>query len=203
MISVGNKDEKSICVWNFSNLTVIDSKSLKFPVIDLVCEKNANETFLYFITISFNVISFWLMDSNYRLEGFHVKYEQLVNDREEGEVMTSVDLTPYYSKVHTSFVMVGTNTGAVIVLDKDKKVLLRKFYISKNPITKINFYDDRFICSGDAPIIYMWKFNPNELNYDYLFDFFEKEKSNLIFVDSNIIAADYQQNGREVNNFIY
>ena len=199
MITIGNKEEKSICVWNFSNLTVIDSKSLKFPVIDLVCEKNTNDPFLYFVTISFKVISFWHMDSKCRLEGFHVKYENLVSDREEGEVMTSIDITPYYTKIHTSFVLVGTNTGAIVVLDKEKKILLRKYYISRSPITKINFFDDRLICSADSPIVYLWKFNPNELNYDSLFEFFEKEKPNLIFVDSNITATDYQVGGLEVN----
>jgi hypothetical protein len=40
MISVGNSEEKSICVWNFRNFTVIDSKSLKFPIIDIACEKS-------------------------------------------------------------------------------------------------------------------------------------------------------------------
>ena len=39
MISAGNSEEKSICIWNYTNLTVIDSKSLKFPVIDIACEK--------------------------------------------------------------------------------------------------------------------------------------------------------------------
>jgi len=201
MVSIGNKEEKSICLWNFSNLTVIDSKSLKFPVIDLVCEKNVNDSFLYFVTISFNVVSFWVMDTNHRLEGFHVKYENLVSEREDGEVVTAIDLTPYYNKVHTSFVLLGTNTGAIVVLDKEKKIMLRKYYISKCPITRINFFEDRFICSGDAPIVYVWKFHPNELNYDSLFEFFEKEQSNLIFLDSNIIAYDYNHDGNEVKEF--
>ena len=30
MISIGTLEEKSICAWNFTNLTVIDSKSVKF-----------------------------------------------------------------------------------------------------------------------------------------------------------------------------
>jgi hypothetical protein len=40
MISAGNSEEKSICIWNYLNFTVIDSKSLKFPVIDIACEPN-------------------------------------------------------------------------------------------------------------------------------------------------------------------
>ena len=192
MISVGNKEEKSICVWNFNNLTVIDSKSLKFPVIDIVSEKNINEAFLYFITISFEVISFWRMDSNFRLEGFHVKYEDFTNEKEEGEVLTALQITPYFDKVKTSFVIIGTSTGAVLIVDKEKKILLRKYYISKSPITKIIYFKDTFICAGENPIIYSWKFNPNKIDSEYVFDFLEKEKSKLIFVDSNIISMDFE-----------
>ena len=197
MISAGNREEKSICVWNFANLTVIDSKSLKFSVIDLVTEKNLNDVFLYFTTISSEVISFWRMDTNFRLEGFHVKYEDLTNEREENEVLTSIEITSYFEQVKTSFLIVGTNTGAIIIIDKEKKNMLRKYYISKAPICKILYFKDYFICAGENPIVYIWKVNQEKINHEYVFDFLEKEKSNLVFVDSNINALDFQNGGSE------
>ena len=39
MISIGTLEEKSICIWNFTNLTVIDSKSVKFNIFSVVCEE--------------------------------------------------------------------------------------------------------------------------------------------------------------------
>lgn len=192
MISIGNKEEKSVCVWNFNNLTVIDSKSLKFPVIDVICEKNPNDVFLYFSTLSFDVLSFWRMDTNYRLEGFHVKYEDISSEKEEGEVLTSIEITPYYDNLKTSFLIIGTSSGAVLILDKEKKILLRKYYISKSAITKMKFFSDTFICAGENPIIYSWKFNKDKIDQDYVFDFLEKEKSKLIFVDGSVISMDFE-----------
>lgn len=206
MISAGNKEEKSICVWNFNNLTVIDSKSLKFPVIDITPEKpsgNYTEPFLYFTTISFEVISFWRMDSNFRLEGFHVKFEDFTHEREEGELLTAIENTPYFDKVKTSFIIIGTNCGAIMIVDKEKKIMLRKYFISKSPITKIFFNmgvdnnannsQGSLICAGEGPVIYSWKFDANNLDHDYVFDFLEKERSKLIFVDSNVLSAYFTE----------
>lgn len=190
MISAGNKQEKSICIWNFANLTVIDSKSLKFQVIDLMCEK-ANEPFLYFTTLSFNVVSFWRMDTNFRLEGFHIRYDDLTNEREENEVLTAIEVTPYYEKVRTSFVLIGTNTGAILILDKEKKLMIRKYYISKCPITKIIFFKDTLICGGESPIVYSWKIN-SALDNVNVFDFLEKDKSDVLFVDGHITSLDFK-----------
>ena len=84
----------------------------------------------------------------------------------------------------------------IVFLDKEKKILLRKYYISKSAITKIIFFNDTFICAGENPIIYSWKFNKDKIDEDYVFDFLEKEKSKLIFVDSNIVSMDFE-NGSE------
>jgi WD40 repeat protein len=195
MISAGNKYEKSICVWNFQNLTVIDSKSLKFPIIDIQPERSTiNDNLLYFTTISFDVLSFWRMDSNFRLEGFHLKFEDITDNREEGEIFTALENTPYYDKIKTSFIIIGTNAGAILIIDKEKKILIRKFYISKTPITKILFQKDNFICAGESPIVYCWRYDPERINSEYVFDFLEKEKSRLIFIDSNIVSISFTEN---------
>lgn len=111
MISVGNKEERSICVWNFSNLTVLDSKSLKFPIIDVCCEKTFNEANLYFCSISFDVLSFWRMGQDQRLEGIHSRIDDLTVEREDGEVLISLDMTPYFETLRNSFILIGTNNG--------------------------------------------------------------------------------------------
>ncbi len=111
MISVGNKEERSVCVWNFSNLTVLDSKSLKFPIIDISCEKTSNEANLYFCSISFDVLSFWRIGLDQRLEGIHSRIDDLTIEREEGEVFISIEMTPYFENLRNSFILVGTNTG--------------------------------------------------------------------------------------------
>ena len=110
MISVGNKEERSVCVWNFSNLTVIDSKSLKFPILDVSCEKSSDSC-LYFCSISFDVLSFWKMGLDYRLEGIHTRIDDLTVEKEEGEVFVSLEMTPYYENLRNSYILVGTNTG--------------------------------------------------------------------------------------------
>jgi WD40 repeat protein len=197
MITIGNKEEKSICVWNFSNYTVIDSKSLKFPIIDLACEK-LNDLNLYFTTVSFEVISFWRLDNNNRLEGFHLKHDDLTNEREGDEILTSVALTDYHEKLQTSFILVGTNNGAVMILEKEKKTMLRKFYIAKSAITRINIFKDFLVITGESPVVFSWKFNLKFVDYDNIFEFFQGEKAKILFVDNNITSTDFQQLGQEV-----
>lgn len=111
MISVGNKEERSVCVWNFSNLTVLDSKSLKFPIIDISCEKTPNEANLCFCSISFDVVTFWRMGTDQRVEGIHTRIDDLTVEREDGEVFISIEMTPYFENLRNSFVLVGTNSG--------------------------------------------------------------------------------------------
>ena len=113
MISIGSKEERSICVWNFQNLTVLDSKSLKFPIIDISCEKTPNDINLYFCSVSFDVITFWRMGPDNRLEGLHSKIDDMTVDKEEGEIFVSIEMTPFFENMRNSFVLVGTNTGKI------------------------------------------------------------------------------------------
>ena len=197
MVSIGNKEEKSICIWNFTNFSVCDSKSLKFNVIDCVCEKQFDK-FFYFVTISLEVLSFWRMDTSLKLEGFHVKFEDLTKERDPNEYFTCVELTPYFDKIKTSFVMIGTSSGAILIIDKEKKILIRKFFLFQNPILKIFFTEERLILTGESPIILSWLIPFKKFNNDYVFEFLEKEKSSILFLDNNVNSAFFTNSGTEV-----
>ena len=196
MISIGSKEEKSICIWNFANLTVIDSKSIKFSPIDMICE-DTKDMFLYFISAASDVLSFWRMDSNLKMEGFHINFEDLTNERAVGEFITGLTLSPYYDQIKTSFVIVGSNKGNILIFDKEKKVLVRKYIISKFPITKIYFVGSHFICAGEGPIIYHWEFDPKKISISNVFSFLENQKSNLLFLDSSVTSVEISENGNE------
>ena len=196
MISIGSKEEKSVCVWNFTNLTVIDSKSVKFSIIDIVCELQ-NEIFLYFVTIAQNVISFWRMDANFKLEGFHINFEDLTQERILGESLTSVSITPYFDKIKTSFVIVGTNKGNLIILDKEKKLVIRKYIISKFPLTHLYYSNTSFVCCGEGPLVFQWNFDSSKISMSNVFQFFEKEKANLFFLDSCVSSIQITHSGKE------
>jgi hypothetical protein len=194
MISAGTKEENSICVWNFSNFSVIDSKSLKFCVIDLVTDK-LNDNNLYFSTISTEVVSFWRLDTNNRLDGFHIKYEDITNERETGEVLTAIEISPFVQQLQTSFLLIGTNTGALIIMEKEKKIILKKYYISKCAITRISINKDTLLCSGESPVILCWRYNFEKMDTKH-FDFIENERSKILFVDNNITSISFiQQEG--------
>jgi len=189
MISAGTKEKNSICVWNFSNFSVVDSKSLKFTIIDFVTDKTS-ENGLYFTSIATNVVSFWRLDTNNKLDGFHLKYEDLTNEREDDELLTAIENSPYSNQFQTSFILVGTNTGAIIIIEKDKKVMLKKYYISKSAITRINISRDTLICSGESPVILCWRYSFDRMDTNH-FDFIENERSKILFVDNNISSISF------------
>jgi hypothetical protein len=90
--------------------------------------------------------------------------------------------------------------GAVMVIDKEKKLLIRKYYIAKHSLTQIKLTDNDLVITGNSPIIYQWKINKNSIDADSVFDFLEKGKSNLIFLDSNITSISLFKNEVIINN---
>ncbi|MCQ2816953.1 MAG: WD40 repeat domain-containing protein [archaeon] len=195
MVSIGSKEEKSLCIWHFNNLTVIDSKSVKFPIVDLVLEA-MTDIFLYFITISTQVVSFWKMDRNLKLEGFHIKFYDLTTERDNQEWLTSLELTPYFEQLKTSFLMLGTNMGNIFIVDKETKNVIRKYKITKFPLTHMKYCLNCFTCCGEGPIIFNWKFNPDTLSISNIFEFFEKEKANMLFIDGDVCSMCLEKNGK-------
>ncbi len=196
MISVGTLEEKSICVWNFTNLTVIDSKSLKFNVFSVTCE-DRDDSNLYFMTASQHVISFWKINENYKLDGFHMNFEDLTNQRVVGEYITGLTLTPYFTNIKTCYAILSTNKGNVLIVDKEKKSMFKKYIISKFPLTKLFFVGEHFICAGEGPLLYCWKFEKEKLESKNIFSFLEKEKATLLFLDSAVNSMVLSESGEE------
>lgn len=124
MISIGTLEEKSICIWNFTNLTVIDSKSVKFNIFSVACEERLDSN-LYFITASQHVISFWKINENYNLEGFHINFEDLANQIVVRKYITGLALTPFFNQILTCYAILSTNKGNIMIVDKEKKACLR------------------------------------------------------------------------------
>ena len=196
MVSIGTVEEKSVCVWNFTNLTVIDSKSVKFNPFCAVCEERVDGN-LYFMTAAQHVISFWKINENYKLDGFHMNFEDLTNQRIVGEYITGLTLTPYFTKIRTCYAILSTNKGNIMVVDKEKKTLFKKYIISKFPLTKIFFIGEHFICAGEGPLAYCWKFENEKLENKNIFSFLEKEKATLLFLDSAVNSVALSETGEE------
>ena len=198
MISIGTLEEKSICAWNFTNLTVIDSKSVKFNPFSAICEERLDGN-LYFITAAQHVVSFWKINENYKLEGFHINFEEFTNQRIVGEYVTGLYITPYYNQIQTSYVITATNKGNIMIIDKERKVLFKKYLISKFPLTKVFFLNGHFICAGEGPLIYCWKYDNEKLDFRNVFSFLEngKEKATLLFLDSAVNSMVLSETGEE------
>ena len=196
MVSIGTLEEKSICVWNFTNLTVIDSKSVKFNPFLAVCEDRVDSN-LYFMTAAQHVISFWKINENYKLDGFHMNFEDLTNQRIVGEYITGLTLTPYFNKIRTCYAIISTNKGNIMIVDKEKKSLFKKYIISKFPLTKVFLVGEHFVCAGEGPLAYCWKFENERLDYRNIFSFFEKEKPTLLFLDSAVNSVTLSETGEE------
>ncbi len=199
LISIGSKDEKSICVWNMSNYTVVDSKVSKFPLVDVCTEKQLPiDKTLNFVTYHYEVLSFWRVDSNYMIEGFHIKFEDLLRERDKSEYFTSIELTPYIDKNRASYVLMGTNLGSLLVVDKERRLLMKKYIIIANPITSIYFTADKLILLGESQAIVSWNIPKNDL-FEMSFDFIEKEKSKILFVDNYATSSNFVHPGNEVS----
>ena len=196
MVSIGTVEEKSVCVWNFTNLTVIDSKSVKFNPFCAFCEERVDGN-LFFMTAAQHVISFWKINENYKLDGFHMNFEDLTNQRIVGEYITGLTLTPYFTKIRTCFAILSTNKGNIMIVDKEKKTLFKKYIISNFPLTKIFFIGEHFICAGEGPLAYCWKFENEKLENKNIFSFLEKEKATLLFLDSAVNSVALSETGEE------
>ena len=103
-------------------------------------------------------------------------FEDLTNQRIVGEYITGLTLTPYFSNIRTCYAIIQTNKGNIIIVDKEKKTLFKKYIISKFPLTKIFFIGEHFVCSGEGPLAYCWKFDRKKLEGRNIFSFLEKEK---------------------------
>jgi hypothetical protein len=179
-------------VWLFENMSILDSKSIKFSIIDLKTERKAlSSTIFYFSTISSDYLSFWRIDSRYKLEGFHVKLEYLLGEYDGETLFTSLELSDYYENIRTSFVMIGTSNGALLIVDKEKKLLIKKYLLVNCPITHISLGTDKLIICGNSPVILSWDIKTNAIDTEEHFDFLTKNQSVVSFVSDNVKSVDF------------
>ena len=145
------------------------------------------------------VVSFWKINDNLKLEGFHINFEEFTNQRIVGEYVTGLSITPYYNQIQTSYVITATNKGNIMIIDKERKVLFKKYLISKFPLTKIFFLNEHFICAGEGPLIYCWKYENEKIDYRNVFSFLEsgKDKATLLFLDSAVNSMVLSETGEE------
>ena len=196
MVSIGTLEEKSICTWNFTNLTVIDSKSVKYNPFYVICDQKEDLN-LNFITAAQFVLSFWKINENYKLEGYHINFGDLAKKRIPGEYITALAISPYFNQIKTSYVLLGTNKGNLIIIDKESKAIFRTYCLRNFALTKIFFEGEHFVCAGEAPIVFCWKFNENKVNSNNVFSFLETEKKTLLYLDSAVNSLTLSENGEE------
>jgi len=175
---------------------VIDFKKFKNPIIDIKFEYDSSN--IFFISLSFNSIMFWRFDSaNSRLLYFEVESSDFLSDF-KNEHFTSLELTPYYYKFKSSFTYIGTNKGNLLIIDKEKKVLLKKIELYRNAITKIVMKKEKLIIFGENPSVFHWDLNEGIMNMTEktLFNFVS-EKPMILYFDHNMKSSSFTYIGNE------
>ena len=87
-----------------------------------------------------------------------------------------------------------------MIIDKEKKVLFKKYLISKFPLTKVFFLNEHFICAGEGPLIYCWKFDNEKLDFRNVFSFLENGKEKAILTVMLFIGWFYALRMRDQND---
>ena len=186
LISLGTKEENSLCIWDFETFNIIDMKTLKQNYFSIVIENNEiNNTNnkLKFITCSFKVISFWELNEENKLENIDVTLGEILINEEynSDEIITGINLD-------NNLILLSTNKGSLLILDNIQKILLKKFIICDYPITKILFSESYFIFGGESPILYIWKYeDKNILNT------LEQKQPEILTFDSSICSINTSQ----------
>lgn len=218
LISIGSYNEKSICIWNLNNYTVVDSKSSKYSIFQVKTErlvkieeylskvdKSTNVGFTktsppsntYLVTGSMEGLGFWRYDVGGKIENYFLLLEDLTKDK--SEFITSFELTPYFDKIKTSFVIIGTNKGNCLLIEKEKKNLIRKYSISQSAIMSIDFKLNRLIVTSDGPVIYSWTIPYSLIDEKNAFDFMKNTQAgcDVLLLDSQIRVCDFTADGKE------
>ena len=197
LVSLGIKEENVVCLWKLNDFKVIDSKTVSdvkgyFDVV--VYETNTN---VHFTTIASDVISFWHMNNNNKLEVKNVKYNDIITESVQGETFTSIEIilnnthtpsTPSFSSSNTCTYLIGTNKGSIYCIDSNLK-LLHKLMISKFPLTHLYYSTNTFICCGEGLVVFYWTNIQNTSNSTQNpLSFFTSTKPNLSFMDAPVTS---------------
>ena len=186
MITIGAKTENSICLWNLSDFTIIDMKTIKFSPFSAVIENrfNINDK-IKFVICSFDIISFWELNKENKLENIDFKLEEIlsndINNNFENEFITGINFYINNYELNNSYLLLSTNKGSIIFIDNEKKKFIKKYLISKFPLTKLYFSNSYFICAGEGPLLYIWKLSKINIS-----NILENQKPNLLFFDGPI-----------------
>ena len=204
MVSLGTKRENSICLWNLNDFSVIDMKTVKFSPFTAVIENRIDtNSKINFITCSFDDITIWELNSSNKLENIVIRMNEILLNSDgnvdiaENEFITGVNICnnndyEFYNK----HICLLTNKGNIIVLDGVQKTFIKKYLISKYPLTKMIFTDSYFICGGEGPLLYIWNISENKSNFN-LIQFLGNEKPNLIFFDGTINSIGVSSKANE------
>ena len=194
MLTIGTKSENSICLWELSNFKVVDMKTVNSsPFIGVIENIFNTNNKIKFITCTFDIISFWELNNENKLDNIELKLKEIAEDILENEFITGINLYKNESDLSDKYIIISTNKGNIIIIDNEKKKFIKKYLISKFPLTKIYFSDSYFICAGEGPILYIWD-KPYE-NNDFS-SFLERQKPKLLFLDGQInsISISYLNN---------
>ena len=184
MLTIGTKSENSICLWDLINFKVIDMKTINSsPFIGVIENSFNTNNKMKFITCTFDIISFWELNNENKLENIELKLEEIATDLYENEFITGINLYKNEYDLDDKYIIISTNKGNIILIDNENKKFLKKYLISKFPLTKIYFSDSYFICGGEGPILYIWY--KHYENNDFS-NFLENQKPNLLFLDGQI-----------------
>ena len=199
LISLGTKEENSLCIWDFNKFELIEMKTVKYNYFSIV-EENKNlingNNKLKFITCSFDIITFWELNDENKLEHIDLTLDEILinnykeykdNDKNKEEFITGINLYEIEgnSDFNNNYILLSTNKGNILVLDCLKKILIKKFLLCNYPLTKILFSNFYFIACGEGPLLYYWYINKDKKYIDFL-DFLEREQPNILCFNNSI-----------------
>lgn len=187
--TIGAYTEKTITLWNLMDFTVIQTKNMKYPVIDLAVDYIYNFSLknISFTTITQHAFSLWKYSAANKLTSAHFKHEDIEQEPEVGEFFVSLEVTPYYEYCKCAYCLVGTNKGSILQISKDndmKVYFIKKYKIDTqiSPIIRIKYYNNRKLIVADAKgRILMWRYSNLNMKTkqpgDTMFDFIKDNKA--------------------------
>lgn len=171
------------------DFTVLQTKNMKFPVVDLVVDYIYNYSLkdFSFTTITQHAFSLWKYSATNKLTSVHFKHEDIEQEPEVGEFFVSLEVTPYYEYCKCAYCLIGTNKGSILQISKDndmKVYFIKKYKIDTqiSPIIKIKYYNNRKLIVADAKgRILMWRYLTLNMKVkqpgDTMFAFLKDNKS--------------------------
>ena len=204
LISLGTKEENILCIWDLDKFSVLDVKTVKFNYFTSIIENsdlNYGNNKIKFITCSTEIISFWELNTENKLENIDITLgEILINygDKNKNEFITGINIFTKNERMNlnNNYIVLSTNKGNILILDYLHKTLIKKFLICDYPLTKIIITNSNLITCGEGPILYIWNLSINKESLDLL-NLLETNKPNLLYFDKSINSIYISQKNEE------